>query len=56
MNESTTITIRVRAEDKVRFQTFCKKVGLTPSTAIHIFIKEVIKRGAIPFPIIGEEK
>ena len=48
---STTLTIRVDEYDAKEFKAFCKSVGVTPSTAIRVFIKQVIREGDIPFTI-----
>ncbi len=48
---TTTITTRINAEDKKKFETFCESVGLTASAAINMFIKATIREGEIPFKI-----
>lgn len=47
----TTITTRITSQDKAAFDLFCQDVGLTPSSAINIFIKKVIHEQKIPFEI-----
>lgn len=51
---STTITTRVALEDKKNFEAFCESVGITPSTAINIFVKCTLKEGKIPFEISAD--
>lgn len=47
----TTLTARVDAKDKARFDTFCSNVGLNTSTAINLFVKAVLRENRIPFEI-----
>ena len=47
----STISIRVDSEDKNRFENFCNNTGLNISTAINMYIKTVLRKGAIPFEI-----
>ena len=47
----TTISVRTKKEDKIKFETICKSIGITASAAIKIFIKETINKGEIPFKI-----
>ena len=46
-----TMTSRVDAQDKARFDAFCNSVGLTSSAAINLYIKAVIREKRIPFEI-----
>ena len=48
---TTTITTRVDSNDKVLFDSFCESVGITPSSAINMFIKATIREKEIPFKI-----
>lgn len=47
--ETTTITVRVTSEDKKAFEEFCRLVGITPSTAINMFIKNTLMNEQLPF-------
>ena len=47
----TTITARVDASDKSKFDNFCSNVGINPSTAINMFVKAVLRENRIPFEI-----
>ncbi len=46
-----TISARIDAEDKERFDRFCNNVGLSSSAAIYMFIKNVINEHRIPFVV-----
>ena len=48
---TTTLTTRLDSEDKIAFEQFCKSVGMTPSTAINMFVKITLRQGEIPFAI-----
>lgn len=47
-----TITARVDAKDKAKFDVFCSNVGLNTSTAINLFVKAVLRENRIPFEIV----
>lgn len=49
--ETATITVRVTAEDKKAFEEFCSLVGITPSAAINMFIKNTLMNDQLPFPV-----
>ena len=46
-----TITARVDANDKSKFDNFCANVGINTSTAINMFVKAVLRENRIPFEI-----
>lgn len=46
-----TITARVDATDKSKFDNFCANVGINTSTAINMFVKAVLRENRIPFEI-----
>lgn len=48
---TATITARVAAEDKKLFEDFCRRTGMTTSTAINMFIKNTLYRQALPFSV-----
>ena len=48
---SVNITIRVEEETKKQFDAFCESVGMNVTTAIHLFIKTVLRTRKIPFII-----
>lgn len=45
------ISVRIDAKDKILFEEFCDNVGMNISTAINMFIKNVIKKQEMPFKI-----
>lgn len=51
---SSTITVRV--EDKVKKESsdIFKEVGMDMSTAINVFLKQVIRSNGIPFPVSAD--
>ena len=48
---TSTLTTRIDSTDKKDFEAFCKSVGLTPSSAINLFVKATLREGEIPFAI-----
>ena len=48
---TTTLTTRLDSEDKNAFELFCKAAGLTPSTAVNMFVKATIREGELPFRV-----
>ena len=46
--------ISLDAEDKVKAQEFLAAVGMDLSTAVGVFIKQMLREGRIPFEIRGE--
>jgi len=48
---TTNINIRTDSELKTKFQTVLTNLGLDMSTAINVFLKQVVYRQAIPFEI-----
>lgn len=45
------INIRIEQETKDVFSQVCEEVGLTPSQAVNVFAKAVIRHGGIPFEL-----
>ena len=48
---TTTLTTRLSSEDKIAFEKFCQTVGMTPSTAINMFVKATLREGQLPFAV-----
>lgn len=48
---TTTLTARLDSDDKNAFERFCQSVGMTPSTAINMFVKATLREGELPFPV-----
>lgn len=49
--EQSTLSVRVSADDKKGFETFCNSTGMNVSTAINMFIKAVLREQKLPFEI-----
>ena len=50
---TTTIQVRIDAGLKSETESVLKSMGLSMSTAIHLFCQQVINHGRIPFDIIS---
>ena len=48
---TTTLTTRLDSDDKLAFERFCQSVGMTPSTAVNMFVKATLRQGELPFPV-----
>ncbi len=51
MGKDSTIYTRIEDEDKKEFEGLVSSMGLSPSQAIRLFIKQTILQKAIPFRI-----
>ena len=49
-----TLTIRIDENLKKQAETVFKQVGLSTSSAINIFFKQVVRTSSIPFDLIAE--
>ena len=47
----SSISIRVDSKDKNMFEDFCNSMGMNVSTAVNMFIKNVIMHQKLPFAI-----
>ena len=47
----SSISIRVDTNDKSMFEDFCESVGMNVTTALNMFIKNVINNQRLPFAI-----
>ena len=56
MNESSVINVNVDKEVKEQATNILKDLGLNMSTAINIFLKQVIKTEGIPFKISNRKE
>jgi len=45
------VTIRVDEDTKREFDAFCADVGMNITTAIHLYMKAVLRTRELPFPI-----
>lgn len=53
---NTTISIRTDSEVKEAANEIFKKIGLDMSTAVNIFLRQVVISNGIPFSIQAENK
>ena len=51
---SSTITVRVEEKVKKQAGDIFKEVGMDMSTAINIYLKQVIRSNGIPFPVSAD--
>ena len=51
MPKSVQIRARADASTKKEAEEILNKLGLTPSTAINLFYRQIIMRRALPFPV-----
>ena len=47
----STISVRLDSKDKHLFEEFCKDVGMSISTAVSMFVKNVIANQKLPFSV-----
>ena len=45
----TTLNVRMDANLKKQFDELCADFGMTPSTAVNIFVKTLVRERRIPF-------
>lgn len=50
----TNINIRMDAELKQQFETFCSEIGMSMSTAFTVFAKKAVREYRIPFEISAD--
>ena len=53
---TTTLQVRIDADLKQEAETALKSMGLSMSTAIHLFCRQVVNHGRIPFDIIASPR
>ena len=53
---TSTLQIRIDSDLKQETESVLKSMGLSMSTAIHLFCRQVINHGRIPFDIIAAPK
>lgn len=49
------MTISIDDDVKNEFSAICKEIGMSPSTAITIFAKAVIRKRGIPFQLTADD-
>ena len=47
----TTLNVRIDSQLKKQFDDLCTDFGMTPSTAVNIFVKTLVRERRIPFEI-----
>lgn len=47
----TTLNVRIDSRLKEQFDELCSEFGMTPSTAVNIFVRTLIRERRIPFEI-----
>lgn len=50
---TSAINVQVDAKDKEQATSILKNLGLNMSTAINMFIKQIIKKDGIPFEVVN---
>ena len=53
---TSTLQVRIDADLKHETETALKSMGLSMSTAIHLFCQQVVNHGRIPFDIIASPR
>ena len=51
VNNMSTISVRLDSNDKHLFEEFCNDVGMSISTAVSMFVKNVITNQKLPFSV-----
>lgn len=56
MAKNTVISVRVQEETKKEAEQLFEEMGLSMSTAVNLFLKQVVLTGKIPFELSAEER
>lgn len=56
MAKNTVISVRVQEETKKEAEQLFSEMGLSMSTAVNLFLKQVVLTGKIPFELSAEER
>lgn len=51
---NASINIRMDADLKRQFESFCSDMGMTMTTAFNLFARKVVRENRIPFEISGD--
>jgi len=54
MNQ-TTLSVRMDADVKRRFDAFCADAGMNASVAVNMFARAVLREKRIPFEVVGND-
>lgn len=49
-------TVRLETELKQEFDSICKSMGMNANVAFNIFVRAVVNKRGIPFPVGSSEK
>ena len=55
MSQST-LSVRMDADIKKRFDAFCADAGLNATVAVNMFVRAVLREQKIPFDIVGSDE
>ncbi len=55
MPEAVNINFRTEQTTKQDFEMICDAIGINTSTALNIYMKEVIRKGGIPFKLHADK-
>lgn len=49
----TTVNLNVRIDEEVKkkSETICQELGMTLSTAVNVFLRQMVRTGGIPFDV-----
>ena len=56
MAKNTVISVRVQEDTKKEAEQLFSEMGLSMSTAVNLFLKQVVLTGKIPFELSAEER
>jgi DNA-damage-inducible protein J len=51
MNESVNLSIRINRNLKENAEALLGELGMNMTTALNIFLRQVVRQGGIPFPV-----
>jgi len=51
MNESVNLSIRINRDLKERAEALLGELGMNMTTALNVFLRQVVRQGGIPFPV-----
>lgn len=52
---SKQLTVRVDDDVKPEFEKLCKKIGISVSNAVNIYMVQSVRRNGFPFPLSADE-
>jgi DNA-damage-inducible protein J len=51
----TTLSVRLDADIKKRFDAFCADAGMNATVAVNLFVRAVLREQRIPFTVTGSD-